>query len=362
MAVTFGMVRYVYGLTLPGIRAGFVLSDLVLGLIAGGTFTGFLLALLLSTRLSAKLGPRAPTTLGGLCATVGCAVVALAPAPSVLAAGALVAGGAAGWVWAPYSEIATRVVPEADRPRVLAQVTTGAAVGLIVVGPLALAAATWASWRWTWAAIAGLAAAATVLNIRWVPRLAPAQGTPGPRASFDPRMTAPLGFAAVLFAGATAYFTYATDSAERGGLGAVAGPVVFALVGTTGLAGLWTGTFVRRIRPAPVAAVSLLVLGVALAMLGLGSRSLPVVLASAVAFGAANTIGSAALPIWTAQLVPDRPAGAFSAVLVVGSVSAIGTPAVIGGVVTHLGLVLPLVATAIVCAASALVMTAVQGR
>ncbi|MDN5913672.1 MAG: hypothetical protein L0I76_00905 [Pseudonocardia sp.] len=66
MAVTFGMVRYAYGLTLPAIRTDLVLSDLVLGLIASGTFLGFLVALLLSTPLSAKAGPRASTTLGGL--------------------------------------------------------------------------------------------------------------------------------------------------------------------------------------------------------------------------------------------------------------------------------------------------------
>ncbi|ANY09373.1 hypothetical protein [Pseudonocardia sp. HH130630-07] len=96
MAATFGMVRYAHGLTLPGVRAEFALSDGALGLVGAGTFGGFLLALLVSTPLAARLGPRAPTTVGGVCATVGCTAVALAPGTTVLAIGALVAGSAAG--------------------------------------------------------------------------------------------------------------------------------------------------------------------------------------------------------------------------------------------------------------------------
>lgn len=159
-------------------------------------------------------------------------------------------------------------------------------------------------------------------------------------------MAGPLGFAVVLFAGATAYLTYATDSAERGGLGPVAGPAVFLAVGTCGMAGLWTGDLTRRVGPGSVAAAALVLLGAALTMLGLGSGSLPVVLLSAAALGAANTVGSAVLPIWTAQLAPDHPATAFTATLVLGSVSAVATPALIGALLPHTGLAAILLAAA----------------
>lgn len=362
MAVTFGMARYAYGLTLPDIRAGFAIPELVLGLIASGTFLGFLLALILSTPLATRWGPRAPTTLGGGCAAAGCALVAVAPTPTVLAVGALVAGSAAGWVRAPYSEIVTAVASARDRPRLLVWITTGAAGGLVVVGALALAVASWAGWRWTWAGIAVVAAAATAVNIRWVPRLAPAPraSRPGRRDVPVRAMAQPLGFAVVLFVGATAYLTYAGDAAGRGGLGAAAGPTVFLLAGVTGLGALGTGDLARRAGPAPVAGGALLTMGAALTMLGVGSSSLPVVLVSAVLFGAANTVGSAALSIWTAQVAPGRPGAAFAVALVVGSLGAIATPAIIGSLVPHTGLSVPLVAIAGISAVGAVVLVAVR--
>lgn len=355
MAVAFGMARYVYGLTLPDIRADLAVPDLVLGLIASGTFTGFLLSLILSASLTAWRGPRAATTLGGVCAALGCALVAAAPTPSLLAVGALVAGSAAGWVWAPYSDIVAAVAPERDRPRLLAWITTGAAGGLILVGPLALAATAWASWRWTWAGIAIASAAATVVNIRWVPRIPPASRSSWGvhRLVLTRGMLRPLAFAVVLFIAATAYFTYATDAAQRGGLGAVAGPAIFLLAGTTGLAGLSAGRLATRADPGAVGVGALATLGAALTVLSLGTGSLGAVLVSAVLFGAGNTLGSAALSIWTAQVVPEHPGAAFTAALMVGSLSSIATPAAIGALTPRVGLTNLLLATAAVTVATA---------
>jgi hypothetical protein len=59
---------------------------------------------------------------------------------------------------------------------------------------------------------------------------------------------------------------------------------------------------------------------------GLTGLAAGALLASAVLFGSANTVGSAALPIWTAGLVPDEPAAAFTTALFVGSVGATVTP------------------------------------
>ena len=299
MGVTFGMARYAYGLMLPAIRSALDVPELVLGLIGSGTFAGFLLSLLTAPSLARWQGPRAPTTLGGASAAVGCAVVALAPTSGVLALGALVSGSAAGWVWASYSTIVVAVVAPGRRARLLAGITTGATGGLVVVGALALVVD---SWRWTWGSIALAAAVATEMNRRWVPRLPPL-GPVGARRAMvpGPGLARPIGFAVVLFVGATAYFTYATDAAERGGLGPSAGPAIFVLVGAAGATGLAAGALADRVGARTVAIAALLGLGAALVLLGLGGSSLPAVLASAVVFGGANTVGSAALPVWTAD-------------------------------------------------------------
>ena len=98
VGVAFGMARYAYGLTLPAIRSEFGLPEVLLGAIASGTFFGYLVGLLFGPRLSARRGPRAPTTVGGVCGALGCVTVAVAPTPWVLAAGAVLGGSAAGWV------------------------------------------------------------------------------------------------------------------------------------------------------------------------------------------------------------------------------------------------------------------------
>lgn len=45
VGVAFGLARYAYGLTLPDVRSEFGLSEPLLGLIASGTFAGYLVAL-----------------------------------------------------------------------------------------------------------------------------------------------------------------------------------------------------------------------------------------------------------------------------------------------------------------------------
>ena len=359
MAVTFGMARYAYGLTLPVIRSELDLPELVLGLIGSGTFGGFLLSLLIAPSLARWKGPRAPTTVGGVSAALGCALVAVAPAPGVLALGALIAGSAAGWVWASYSTIVAAVADPLQRPRLLAGIATGAAVGLVAVGVLALVVD---SWRWLWAGIAMAASAATAVNCWAVPRLpAPHRPVPARRGVLrGGGLAQPIGFAVVLFVGATAYVTYATDAAERGGLGAAAGPTIFVLIGAAGFAGLAAGALADRARGRTVAVTALLLLGVALALLGLGASSSAVVLVSAVVFGSANTVGSAALPIWTTTLVPDASAAAFTATLFAGSVSATVTPGVIGALVPTTGLRGVLLAAAGLMAATALVLHLVR--
>lgn len=71
VGVAFGMARYVYGLTLPDIRQELGVSELVLGLIASATFTGYLTGLVLAGPLAARRGARAPTTVGGVCGASG---------------------------------------------------------------------------------------------------------------------------------------------------------------------------------------------------------------------------------------------------------------------------------------------------
>ena len=358
VGVAFGMVRYAYGLTLPNVRSEFGLSEQLLGLVASATFAGYLVGLVSVPHLSARRGPRAPTTVGGVCGLVGCATVALAPSPWILAAGAVLSGSAAGWVWAPYSDIVTELAPPRHRPTLLAVITTGTSAGLIALAALGVLA-TFASWRLTWAGIALAAAVAAVVNLRTVPRLDAQHSDSDARRTSPWRrgMVPPLVYAVLYFAAITIYFTYASDTARSGGLPASAAPLTFALVGIGGLVALRTGLMARVVGAPVVGGVSVCVVASALVLLGLGRTSLLLVLLSAVLLGMGYMVGSSVLAIWTSQVVADRPGDGFTLALVVGALTSIAAPAVMGTLIPVVGLPAMLVLVAVVSASGAIIVT-----
>jgi predicted MFS family arabinose efflux permease len=270
----------------------------------------------------------------------------------------VLSGGAAGWVWAPYSDIVSTVVPRRRQPTLLAVITTGTSVGLLLLAFLAWAA-TLVSWRLTWAGIALAAAVAALVNLRSVPKLdAPGVHTGSSRESLRRRaMVRPLAFAVLYFAAVTTYFTYASDAARSGGLGATAPPLLFALVGLGGLVGLGTGWFTRAVGATAVAVGSTFVVSGALVMLGLGRTSLPLTLLSALLLGAAFMVGSSLVAIWTAQVVPDRPGDGFTVALVVGAFASIAAPALGGAAIPLLGLPHVLVLVAVITAVGSAALT-----
>ncbi|ALU39057.1 arabinose ABC transporter permease [Kocuria flava] len=349
VGVAFGMARYAYGLTLPGIRHDLGLSELVLGLVSSATFAGYLAGLLLAGPLAARHGSRAPTTVGGACGAAGAVIVTLAPTPWLLAVGVVLAGSAGGWVWAPYSDIVTRAVPVRQQSRALAIITTGTSGGLLLLAALAVLAAL-GPWRLVWAGIALAAVAAAVVNLRLVPRTGPTP-RPHPRdgaSSPAAALRVPAAYSIVFFAVIVVYLTYAADVLDRGALPAAAVPALYAAVGLTGLAGAATGNLARRLGSRRVAALCLVTVGAALALLGLAGDSLTATMASAGVFGVGYMTGSAVVAVWTAELVPDRAGAAFTTCLVVGGVSSVVAPALAGAIIPGLGLGAVLVLTAAV--------------
>ena len=339
VGVAFGMARYAYGLTLPGIRQELGLSELVLGLVSSATFAGYLAGLLLAGPLANRHGSRAPTTLGGASGALGAVTVAAAQSPWVLTVGAVLAGSAGGWVWAAYSDIVTRTVAKRQQPRALAIITTGTSGGLVALGGLAVLAAL-GSWRLVWAGIALAAVAAAVLNLRLVPRTTSARSPDGRHdiSSLVRVLRVPAAYSVVYFAVIVIYFTYAADALGRGDLPAATVPVLYAAIGLTGTVDLATGAIARRVGSPRVAALCLVTTAAALALLGLATNSLAAIAASACVFGVGYMTGSAVLAVWTAELVPDRAGAAFTFCLVVGAISSVAAPAVAGAVIPAAGL------------------------
>lgn len=267
----------------------------------------------------------------------------------------MLSGSAAGWVWAPYSDIVTKVAPRRHQRTLLAVITTGTSLGLVALAGLGLLA-TVVSWRLTWAGIALAAALAALVNLRAVPRLDADGGDKGsPEGSpWRRAMVPPLTFAVLYFAAITIYFTYATEVARSGGLPASAEPLLFALIGVGGLVGLSTGRMTRALGTPAVGVGSVCVVSVALAVLALGGTSLPLALFSALLLGMGFMVGSSLLAIWTAQVVPERPGDGFTVALVVGAVTSIAAPAAMGALIPVAGLPPMLLVVAAVAAIGAI--------
>ncbi|PVZ11763.1 MFS transporter [Actinomycetospora cinnamomea] len=360
VGVAFGMGRFAFGLTLPALRMDPALSagglgDTILGLIASGTFAGYLAGILLAPVLARRFGPRAPTTVGSVCGALGGTVVAVAPSAGVLAAGAVLTGSAAGWVWAPYSDLARVVADPSRRPRTLAVINTGTSVGLLVVGAVGLVATGGAGWRVVWAAIGFASAAAGLLNLWWSPRAertSPRGGRAAPRGTVW-RLAVPSVYSVAYYVGTTTFFTWAADTLRRAGLPSSAGPVLYVVVGLTGLVALATGGWSARFGTPRVAAACLGAVAVALAALGLGGGSWPVALVAAVVFGPGYMSGAAVIAVWTTELVPERPGEAMTAVVAVGAVSAVIAPTVVGLLLGAVGLPVVLVGLGVLLVATA---------
>ncbi len=358
VGVAFGMVRYAFGVTLPDVRAEFAVSDLLLGIIASGSFTGYLAGLLLAMPLAARMGPRAPTTAGGVCAAVGCVLVAVSTSPLPLAAGAVLAGTSAGWAWAPYSEIVPRVAPPHRRARLLALVNTGTSAGFLLLA-LLIVAASLGSWRVVWFGTGAVAAAAALLNLWFVPRLGP-RATPSVALGSlrRPAMRAPLGYAVAYSAGCTIFFTYASQSISNAGLPRAMGAALFVAVAVSGVSALWSDRMCARLGTVHVAALCVAAQGIALVVLAAARGSVVATVASSLVYGFGYMVGGAVLAIWTAQVLPEAPGDGFSAALVVGAVSAIVAPTVIGALTSTFGLSLLLVAAGALAVASGVWLSA----
>ncbi|MDD7968731.1 MFS transporter [Actinomycetospora lemnae] len=351
VGVAFGMGRFAFGLTLPAVRSDPALSaggvdDAVLGLIASGSFAGYLAGLLLAPVLSRTVGPRASTTVGGTCGLVGGTLVALAPSVGLLAAGVVLTGSSAGWVWAAYSDLATAVVDQARRPRVIAVISTGTSGGLVVVGLVGLAATGVPGWRAVWAAIAFASALAGLLNLRWTPRVPPLRGGTSGRPPLR-ILAVPVAYSVAYHVGTTTFFTWAADMLRRADVAPGVAPTLYVLIGLGGLVALGTGGACARFGNERVAAACLVSVSVALVVLGTGAGSWVVALAAAIVFAPGYMAGAAMMAVWTAALVPDRAGEALTVVVTVGAVSAVIAPTLVGLLIGAVGLPAVLVGLAV---------------
>jgi predicted MFS family arabinose efflux permease len=349
LVATYGIGRQAYGLFVPAFRQEFGLPLDVLGFYASAAQAGYLVATVVTGLLTARLGPRVPVVAGCLLLAAGAALTATAPGPMLLAVGVIAAGTSAGGAWGPFSDAVAKQVPSSRDRRALALVNAGSPVGLVVASALVLVAGDrWRAVWWAFAAI-GLVAAAASWRVL----------TPGPVGPVHDRRRPPMGwfvnrrsmrlFVVALGASITsgAYFAYAPDTAQDGGLARWIGPAMWA---TLGVAGAAVGAFGGRIADRyglrrPLAAMLVLVGGSTL-MLLLAPGSVVGALGSASLFGVGFTTGFALIVMWSQQVFHDRPTTGFTVTIVCIAAGFIVGPSLFGVLATRVSRTVALLAAA----------------
>jgi predicted MFS family arabinose efflux permease len=346
IAVAFGPARSGFGLFLPDFRREFGLSTEVSGVIAGGAYGGYLVALSLVGLFAARFGPRLFVTVGGISATTGMILVAIAPNAPLLATGLILAASYAGWSWSPYNDAVEREVPSRLRGRVLSAISTGTTFGLAMAGLIALAAGVWGlPWRAAWLGFAAAALAVTVWNARVLPR-----GPQGPESSVsqhgvDPgwllRPGSVVLFGVALSFGVVSgfYWAFAVDFISRSGvLPPEAGSIFYIALGIAGFVGLLTGDAIARFGLRYTLAACFVSLGVVGLLMGFVPAAWASVGFSAAFLGVGIMCTSALLSVWSSLLFPERPSTGFSAVLLFLGIGTIVGPVALGTFAGHFGL------------------------
>lgn len=322
IAVTYGMVRYGYGLQLPQLAAEFSLSSQTAGVIASGSFAAYCVAALAAQRLIAWRGARVVLWLAALVAASGAVLVALSWSAATLALGVLVAGSAAGAASPAMVVAVGSTVREPLVPRGQAVVNAGTGCGVMLVGAAVLAAPQ--AWRPVWlcaAAAALLAAAAVDRRTHWPPsRPGAATAEPdevGQAAGAGTTMLRPILAAAVTGTGSAAVWTFGRDLiTTTGGLPERTTAALWCLLGAAAVLGALSGDAVRvlGLRRAWVLTATLTAAGTAVLALAPG-HAWTAAVAGAV-FGGAYTALSGVLIVWASALRPHTAGQATATVFI----------------------------------------------
>jgi predicted MFS family arabinose efflux permease len=341
--VAFGPARSGFGLFLPDFRREFGFSTEVSGVIAGGSYGGYMVALSLVGLFAARSGPRLFVTVGGISATTGMILVAIAPNASLLATGLILAASYAGWSWSPYNDAVEREVPSRLRGRVLSAISTGTTFGLAMAGLITLAAGLWdLPWRAAWLGFAAAALAVTAWNAKALPGGPQGPESSAPQHGADPgwllRPGSVVLFGVALSFGVVSgfYWSFAVDFISRSGaLPPEGGPAFYIALGIAGFVGLLTGDSIARFGLRSTLAACFISLGVVGLLLGFAPAAWAVVVVSAAFLGAGIMCTSALLSVWSSLLFSERPSTGFSAVLLFLGIGTVVGPVVVGAFAGH---------------------------
>lgn len=327
IAVCYGFGRFAFGLFLPRIAADLGLSSTLGGIIAGGSFFGFCLAIVVGARCTEHLGARPVAVAAGLVAAVGMLGIALASSAPWLGVSVIFAGLSTGLASPALAAAVTAMAPPASRDTCNTVINAGTSAGVALSGPVAVMMG--ADWRM---AFTGFAAAALLIALATLVVLAGARqapGTPGPLLpAFTPDLRR-LALAALLTgAASTVVWSFGGELAmDNLGWRSEQVGMLWTAMGGAGLAGAAAGYLVARAGLGAIHLAFHLAMAVSIVAVGCDVGIPALVLAGGAGFGAAYLMLTGVYLVWGISALPERPAaGVTVAFLALAVGQALGAP------------------------------------
>lgn len=306
IAVCYGFARFAFGLFLPQIDGDLGLGPSLSGLISGGSFAGYCIAIIASSSLTERIGARAVAVGAAIVAAVGMSGIALAQSPLGLALAVIVAGSSTGLASPPMAAAVASAVRKDRQDITNTMINAGTSAGVALSGPIALVIA--GQWRLAFGAFAAMAAALAIAAAVSLPASSGGKGAGG-----LPPMTGPvlrlIAASFLMGSASTAVWSFGGQLvSQQLGWGPTGTGILWTCIGASGIAGAWAGTLVARFGIDPVHRTFLGLIAASTIVIGSGVATPALVLFGGAVFGASYVMVSGVYLIWGIHALPDRPA------------------------------------------------------
>lgn len=308
IAVCYGFARFAFGLFLPQIRGDLALSPSLAGVISGGAFAAYCVAIIISAHLSERLGPRTVAVAAAVVAGVGMLGIALCSSPIWLAIFVVLAGASTGLASPPMADAVARAVATKRRDLTNTVINAGTSVGVGLSGPFALVFGD--DWRLVFAIFAGTAFAMGVAAFVALP-VDTMRGSRDDSVGLPPfhaNLIRLIGASFFMGASSTALWSFGGEIAtmrldwSTHGIG-----LLWIAIGTAGVFGAAAGWLTTRLGINTVHRLFLVALAAGIGMAGLPFTTPSLTLIGGALFGAAYVMLTGVYLVWGTSTLPDRP-------------------------------------------------------
>lgn len=306
IGVCYGFARFAFGMFLPQIDEELSLGASLGGVMSGGSFLGYCIAIVVSAWATERFGARGVAVAAASVAAAGMAGIALAPSSVWLAAAVMLAGSSTGLASPPMAAAVAAAVRPGQQDMTNTVINAGTSAGVALSGPIALALA--GQWRLAFGAFAAVAVLLAFAALRALPS-ARVRGVAGRVPPFGGSVMRLVGACFLMGAASTAVWSFGGQLvALRLGWEGPGTGLLWSCIGVGGIAGAGAGALVGRFGLDRVHRVFLALMAAGILAIGSGVENPALALLGGALFGAAYVMLTGVYLVWGVRAVAERPA------------------------------------------------------